>query len=198
MAGRNNFNIVIDIDKFLSGKVASDRSDIPDFGGCVERGVASGTKDFGEQLVLKLIENIDKYGLSDSLLVGQIKMEKIEEGIILGIPESSSDGGYAMFVEYGTGIVGKSDGKVHPWAGKTGWIYDSNNHGREGWWYPSNDRDKNKHKHQDANGKWWAWTQGQVSRPFMYDTWMWARQSYSNTINSHIKREFAKMERKFK
>lgn len=80
-----------------------------------------------------------------------------------------TDAPYAIYVEYGTGIVGA--GSPHPQPGKAGWNYDKNNHGEEGWWYPSptgwyipkgglNNEDKLP----------LAWTKGMPSRPFMYNT----------------------------
>ena len=64
---------------------------------------------------------------------------------------------HAVFVEYGTGIVGANASHPDPVAG---WKYDSNNHGEEGWWYWSS---------QDNN---WHWTKGMPSRPFMWETEM--------------------------
>ena len=61
---------------------------------------------------------------------------------------------YAIYVEFGTGIVGA--GSPHP--APAGWRYDVNNHGEKGWWY-FNDRDQK-----------WHWTKGIESRPFMYNT----------------------------
>jgi hypothetical protein len=61
---------------------------------------------------------------------------------------------YAIYVEFGTGIVGA--GSPHP--APAGWRYDVNNHGEAGWWY-FNDRDQK-----------WHWTKGIESRPFMYNT----------------------------
>jgi len=61
---------------------------------------------------------------------------------------------YAVYVEFGTGIVGA--GSPHP--APAGWRYDVNNHGEKGWWY-FNDRDQK-----------WHWTKGIESRPFMYNT----------------------------
>lgn len=62
---------------------------------------------------------------------------------------------YAIFVEYGTGVIG--DSNRHPQ--KPGdWEYDHNHHGDKGWVYKS-DRDGKLH-----------WTKGMPSRPFMYDT----------------------------
>lgn len=63
---------------------------------------------------------------------------------------------YAVFVEFGTGVVGSRNS--HPKAGELGYRYDVNEHGDEGWWY-YNDRDQK-----------WHWTKGFKSRPFMYNT----------------------------
>lgn len=80
---------------------------------------------------------------------------------------------HAIFVEYGTGIVGA--GSSHPemdgmWAPPPGEYtkYDTNEHGSAGWWYPA------LHgwyipKHGDGSVKL-AWTSGMRSRPFMYGT----------------------------
>lgn len=70
---------------------------------------------------------------------------------------------HAMFVEFGTGIVGKRS----PYPGKlpegVDWQYASGKtirqlaDGRYGWFY------------QDDNGEWW-FTEGMPSKPFMYYT----------------------------
>ena len=80
---------------------------------------------------------------------------------------------YAVFVEYGTGVVGAGTpytgpfmtGAVsvtNPYTGKsyTYGAYDQNGHGDDGWWYIS-ERDGHRH-----------WTKGQPSRPFFYQTFM--------------------------
>lgn len=69
--------------------------------------------------------------------------------------------GYAVFVEFGTGVVGS--GKPHPDISIAGWKYDVNGHGELGWWYP--DKDGKMH-----------WTKGMPSRPFMYNTAQRLRQ----------------------
>lgn len=82
-----------------------------------------------------------------------------------GCTDGNGDGSYAVFVEYGTGIVGADNPHPEP----NGWEYDVHNHGVEGWWYPS------------RNGTWvpkqgsyagqpLAWTNGMAARPFMYNT----------------------------
>lgn len=62
---------------------------------------------------------------------------------------------HAVFVEFGTGVVGA--GNPHP-DPVGGWKYDINSHGEAGWWYWS-DSDNN-----------WHWTKGMPSRPFMWET----------------------------
>ena len=62
---------------------------------------------------------------------------------------------HAVFVEFGTGIVGAQN--PHPEI-IPGWRYDSNNHGEAGWWYLG-----------DWDGNW-HWTKGMPSRPFMWET----------------------------
>ena len=65
-----------------------------------------------------------------------------------------TDCDWAAFVEFGTGVVGKSN--PHPDTGLANWKYDTNNHGEAGWWY--------------FNDGEWHWTKGMPSRPFMYET----------------------------
>ena len=61
---------------------------------------------------------------------------------------------YAVYVEFGTGVVGKS--QPHP--SPDDWRYDINEHGESGWWY-----------FNDNTGRM-QWTKGMPSRPFMYNT----------------------------
>ena len=69
---------------------------------------------------------------------------------------------YAIYVEYGTGIVGSD--KRHPEAaGK--YDYDVNHHGNKGWVYKS---DKDGH---------YYWTRGYIPRPFMYNTLKWLEEA---------------------
>lgn len=63
---------------------------------------------------------------------------------------------YAVYVEYGTGVVGKRE--PHPEAVSHGWYYDVNNHDEKGWVY-----------FNEREGKAMR-TKGQPSSPFMYNT----------------------------
>lgn len=98
---------------------------------------------------------IDTGNLVDSI-VGEYDKGKHEGTISTGVE-------YAVYVEFGTGIVGA--GASHPLSGELGIEYDRNNHGSGGWWYPSE-----KGWYQPENGPRLAWTKGMPSRPFMYDT----------------------------
>ena len=71
------------------------------------------------------------------------------EGVI------KADTEYAVYVEYGTGIVGDMSG--HPERDKLGVQYDMNGHGWDGWTYRG--RDGRFHH-----------TCGMEARPFMYNT----------------------------
>lgn len=67
---------------------------------------------------------------------------------------------YAIYVEYGTGVVGAGShgDSPHPQAGEHGWVYDYNHHGENGWVY-FNEREGMVMR-----------TKGQPSSPFMYNT----------------------------
>ena len=95
---------------------------------------------------------------------------------------------YAMFVEFGTGIVGKAN--PHPMAGQTdsavlganGSVYDrydTNKHGAKGWLYRKVGETKR------------SWTQGMPARPFMYNTGItladYARQHGGEIIAQYIR-----------
>lgn len=77
---------------------------------------------------------------------------------------------YAVYVEFGTGVVGEKN--PHPnYGGYTlGYNYDHNGHGELGWWYPTDESDPNPYKSRAEDGTLYAWTRGIPSRPFMYNT----------------------------
>lgn len=61
---------------------------------------------------------------------------------------------YALFVEYGTGIVGKK----FPHPNHKSWKYDVNEHGVKGWWYFDDSQNR------------FRWTQGRSASAFVYKT----------------------------
>ena len=102
---------------------------------------------------------IDTGGLEESIRGVYFKDERC--GVIF------SDVPYALYVEYGTGIVGEQE--PHPEYQKINWEYDSHGHGDTGWWYPA---PFGWISFQDETGEdvKLAWTKGQPSKPFMYNT----------------------------
>lgn len=126
-----------------------------------------------EELAQKLVAELAAQGVQIAL----VEAEGIRDtGKLLSSIVGESGGnygyvkckcGYAVFVEFGTGVVGK--GKPHPnvgilgscpppsYKGHTYTGYDSQGHGELGWWYPGDDGTL-------------YWTQGMPSRPFMYNT----------------------------
>lgn len=71
---------------------------------------------------------------------------------------------YAVYVEYGTGVVGAN--ARHPLAADHGWVYDINHHGDNGWVYFSAHDGQCQFHH----------TKGQPSSPFMYSTFRFLQQ----------------------
>lgn len=61
---------------------------------------------------------------------------------------------YALFVEYGTGIVGKK----FPHPDPKSWKYDVNEHGVKGWWYFDDSQNR------------FRWTRGRSASAFVYKT----------------------------
>lgn len=93
--------------------------------------------------------------------LGAVYTGQLEESITgffdeeTGLGIIRTDCPYAIYVEFGTGVVGERNPHPEPIEG---WQYDVNEHGDKGWWY-FNERDQK-----------WHWTKGMVSRPFMYNT----------------------------
>lgn len=94
----------------------------------------------------------------DAVMTGELLSSmNLEAGDIVSNGASYyiyTDCEWAAFIEFGTGIVGKSN--PHPDASLVNWKYDANEHGEKGWFY-------------FHNGEW-HWTKGMPSRPFMYET----------------------------
>lgn len=72
---------------------------------------------------------------------------------------------YALYVEFGTGIVGEKN--AHDGDTEIEWEYDIHDHGDSGWVYYS-DTDGNKR---------FRWTKGMPARPYMYNTLRWLEQN---------------------
>lgn len=135
------------------------------------------------ELVQKLMDEGVTIAKTQVAALGAFDTGELEQSIHRGefVPDWGvgwivTDCPYAIFVEYGTGIVGAasphpgiSDGDWHDpvatYKGKTYYKYDSQKHGERGWVYRS-----------DKDGRF-HWTQGYVSRPFMYNTLKWLEEA---------------------
>ena len=111
-----------------------------------------------------LIKELTEYGVEIAKAqvreLGAKYTGELEESIegyfdpVSGVGIIKAGAPYAVYVEFGTGIVGKH--QPHP--SPEGWRYDINSHGESGWWY-----------FNDNTGRM-QWTKGMPSRPFMYNT----------------------------
>jgi hypothetical protein len=145
----------------------------------IDKAMEDALYELIDRLTNKLRSKMMEYGLGDSQLMNRIEVFPVQDGISIML-----DSEYAVFVEYGTGIVGKEN--PHPHA--TGWIYDYNGHGEKGWWYPTTMADPNPYKWVDPEGQLRAWTKGSKSRPVMYETWQYGRRIATKIFNKHLGR----------
>lgn len=78
---------------------------------------------------------------------------------------------YAIFVEYGTGIVGASNPHPEP---APGWSYDVNEHGEKGWTY------------WDAKQQRYRWTRGQPASAFVYRTYQYMKDNAGEVLRVNL------------
>lgn len=91
---------------------------------------------------------------------------------------------YALFVEYGSGYMGTT--AEYPGTYPPGYKPDETGHGPEGWWYPApwgfyipkEVKDpKTGAKTTNKDNVKFAWTNGMIPRPFMYNTMRWLEEA---------------------
>lgn len=176
-----DFYIDLDID---TEKFFSVGNDIERLANAIDIGIKQGENEFIARLRDKILENLILYGLADSNIAQNITLTPYTGGVSITCGASS---GYAMFVEYGTGLVGKNNPHPKP---ANGWIYQSgdNSSTHEGWFYPTTIDDPNPYKHT-YNGQLYGFTKGMASRPFMYKSWLWGVRSAKNIINKNIRNQ---------
>lgn len=167
---------VINID---IGKMSSVGKKFDMYSKLLEKAVNDALTEFTLMYKTKLFENMSAYGVPESIL-GTVFVDKGKNGISVYIASE-----LVNFFEYGTGIKGSTNPHPKPPAG---WIYDSNGHGNDGWWYPTTESDPNPYKWRDPSGQLRGWTRGKVSRPFIYATNLWAKRSITNVVHKHIRR----------
>ena len=103
-----------------------------------------------------MVKKIDSYQMpfSKNDLISNVGYEAGKKSVTI---YNLSD--HALFVEFGTGIVGAESPHPHD---TIGYSYDTNNHGNDGWYYLTDDG--------------WFWTKGMPSRPFAHETYVELRQ----------------------
>lgn len=77
---------------------------------------------------------------------------------------------HAIFVEFGTGIVGAASPHPDP----KNWQYDVNSHGDAGWWY-----------YDEKMGKL-RWTKGQEASAFVYKTLEFMKKEAAGTLRVRL------------
>jgi hypothetical protein len=107
------------------------------------------------------VKNLTQAGYEYMKSIAPVFTGELAGSITWEYDESTNTGriivgsGYALYVEYGTGIVGAS--RPHP-EPAPGWTYDSNGHGEKGWTYF--DEQQNRFYH----------TRGEQPHAFVYKT----------------------------
>jgi len=148
--------------------------------------IKNAMAELADRIEKRLIQELATFGLAGSSIASSIIINRYDDGISIAV---TSD--YAMFVEFGTGIIGQTNPHPNLSFGGEEWMYDVNDHGISGWWYPTTESDPNPTKKYDANkNTWFAWTAGQEAKPFMYRTWRYARLIATKTVNKHLRRVF--------
>lgn len=125
-------------------------------------------KEYGDR-VRSLDERVVKRLVDDGVEQAQ-DLVPLDTGALMSsiVGESNGKQGviktdcdYAAFVEFGTGVIGAAT--LYPGTLAEGYEYNGGEHhvilkdGRDGWFFPLDDGS-------------WRFTQGQPTKPFMYDT----------------------------
>lgn len=152
--------------------------DLDKFFNSYEKAINDAIDEIVVKTEKRLYINANAYGISPERC--PLIVSRLENGV-----QFSIEGQTAMYLEFGTGIVGKSNPHPNPMIG---WVYDINSHGEKGWWYPTVSSDPNPIKWTDKSGQLRAWTKGRPASPFVFDTFMYTRRIFTRTINKHIKR----------
>lgn len=109
----------------------------------------------------KSVQELTQIGYEYMMLLVKVESGELADSITWEFDEKSNTGrikvgaDYAIFVEYGTGIVGANNPHPEP---APGWTYDVNEHGEKGWTY------------WDEKQQRYRWTKGQPASAFVYRT----------------------------
>ena len=169
--------VSIDLNNITKGMTAT-----RDLQRAIELGIEDGYNEIMEIANEKLQENLIKYGLSDSMLMYDIRVYRSSGGSVVVALVTD----YAQYVEFGTGVRGAE--KPHPRP--LGWSYNSGYYssGGKGWWYPKGANDRNTNTFMASDGTILAFTMGMPSRPFLHETWVYLRQIFTQIFRKHINR----------
>ena len=145
----------------------------------LEKAQSNAINEISAKIQDKLLENMIKYNIDSVEILGSISVNTSNEGVEIKVGAK-----HAIFIEFGTGIVGSEN--PHPKPVRANWIY-----GNGGWWYPTTPQKQSRYPYQPTaiiNNQLYAYTKGQKSKPFLYDTWLWATRSINNIFKKHIRR----------
>lgn len=151
----------IKIDPFSKSSVQNAIDKLDDYKNSLEDKTAKLVKaltDYGYNACVRNVLSLDVY--DSGKLLNSIRTE-IKDNGFTGMIVVDCD--YAVFVEFGTGIVGKNSSYIGKAMNEVGYScgggssYVVTADGRIGWYYPTDD------------GKY-RFTEGMPSRPFMYRT----------------------------
>lgn len=107
------------------------------------------------------VKKLTQIGYEYMMTIVKVDSGELAESISWEYDEQTNTGrikvgsSYAIFVEYGTGIVGANNPHPKP---APGWTYDKNGHGEKGWTY------------WDEKAQKYRWTKGQPASAFVYRT----------------------------
>lgn len=117
----------------------------------------------GYEIIINKLNDMDMPFSRNELISGAMFNYSSKHASIFVISD------HAIYVEFGTGIVGAQSPNPN---NTIGYAYDINGHGDNGWYY------------YDENGI--HWTKGMPSRPFVHETYVELREE----INSIVKEVF--------
>lgn len=144
----------------------------------IESVIDKTLKELDLKIQKKLLDNMKKYNIDSANVTGSIKTKIIDNKLMIMVNCE-----YAVFLEYGTGVVGGLN--QHPDISNVNWIYSDG-----GWWYPTTAEKQQRYPKQPTRligGKLYAFTLGQSSKPFMYDTWLWAKNIVDDVFKKNLK-----------
>lgn len=90
--------------------------------------------------------------------------------------------------EFGTGVIGSKFPHVSEVLQRAGWKYDVNQHGEQGWWYPTNESDLNPYKWTSPEGQLYGWTKGLVAERSFYEALEKAKERLPEVANEVFKK----------